>query len=36
MDLNEMGRKGVDWIRLAQNKVQLSAILNEVLNLPVS
>jgi hypothetical protein len=32
MDLREKGRGGMDWIRLAQDKDQLRALVNTVMN----
>jgi hypothetical protein len=33
MDLKEMGWEGVDWIHLAQDKVQWRAVVNTVMSL---
>jgi hypothetical protein len=33
MDLREIGWQGVDWIHLAQDKDQLQAAVNTVMNL---
>jgi hypothetical protein len=33
MDLREIGWDGMDWIDLAQNRVQWRALLNTVMNL---
>jgi hypothetical protein len=35
MDLWEIGIDGVNWVRLAQDRVQLGAFVNTVLNLRV-
>jgi hypothetical protein len=35
MDLREIGIDGVNWIRLAQDRVQWRAFVNTVMNLPV-
>jgi hypothetical protein len=35
MDLREMGRDGMDWIDLAQNRDQWRALVNAVMNLRV-
>jgi hypothetical protein len=35
MDLGEIGIDGANWIRLAQDRVQLRAFVNTVMNLPV-
>jgi hypothetical protein len=35
MDLREIGINGENWIRLAQDRVQLRACLNTVMNLRV-
>jgi hypothetical protein len=35
MDLREMGLEGVDWIQLAQDRVQWRASVNSVINLKV-
>jgi hypothetical protein len=35
MDLGEMGIDGVNWIRLAQDRVQWRAFVNTVMNLRV-
>jgi hypothetical protein len=35
MDLTEIGGDGVDWIDMAQDREQWSALLNTVLNLRV-
>jgi hypothetical protein len=34
MDLREIGRGGMDWIHLAQNRDQWRALANTVMNLP--
>jgi hypothetical protein len=36
MDLREIGIDGANWIRLAQDRVQWRAIVNTVMNLPVT
>jgi hypothetical protein len=33
MDLREIGRDGMDWIDLAQNRNQWRALVNTVMNL---
>jgi hypothetical protein len=33
MDLTEVGRKSVDWIRLAQDMSRLFAVVNWVMNI---
>jgi hypothetical protein len=35
MDLGEMGLGGVDWIRLAQDRDRLRAVVSAVINLRV-
>jgi hypothetical protein len=35
MDLREIGCNGVDWIEMAQDRVQWRALVNTVLNLRV-
>jgi hypothetical protein len=35
MNLEEMGDEGVDWIRLAQDRVQWWAFVSKVMNLQV-
>jgi hypothetical protein len=35
MDLTEIGRNGVDWIDMAQDRDQWRALVNTVLNLRV-
>jgi hypothetical protein len=35
MDLNEIGRGGIDWIDLAQHRNQWKALLNMAINLRV-
>jgi hypothetical protein len=35
MDLREIGRDGVDWIDMTQNRDQWRALVNTVLNLVV-
>ena len=35
MDLQEVGRGGMDWIELAQNGERLRALVNAVMNLRV-
>jgi hypothetical protein len=35
MDLREIGRDGMDWIDLVENKDQWRALLNTVMNLRV-
>jgi hypothetical protein len=35
MDLQEVGRGGMDWIELAQNKEMWRALVNAVMNLQV-
>jgi hypothetical protein len=35
MDLREIGWGGMDWINLAQDRDQLRALVNTVMNLPV-
>jgi hypothetical protein len=35
MDLGEIGRDGRDWIELAQDRDQLRALVNTVMNLQV-
>jgi hypothetical protein len=35
VDLREIGRDGMDWIDLAQNRDQWRALLNTVMNLQV-
>jgi hypothetical protein len=35
MDLGEIGRDGMDWIELAQNRDQWRALVNTVMNLRV-
>jgi hypothetical protein len=35
MDLREIGRDGVDWIELAQDRDQWRALMNTVKNLRV-
>jgi hypothetical protein len=35
MDLREIGRDGVDWMDMAQDRVQRKALVNTVLNLRV-
>jgi hypothetical protein len=35
IDLREVGWKGVDWIRLAQNRDQWQVFVNTVMNLVV-
>jgi hypothetical protein len=35
MDLKEIRWEGVDWIYLAQYRVQWWALLNTVMNLPI-
>jgi hypothetical protein len=35
MDFSEIGIDGVNWIRLAQDRVQWRAFVNMVMNLPV-
>jgi hypothetical protein len=35
MDLRGIGWEGVDWIRLAQDKEKLHALVKTVMNLPV-
>jgi hypothetical protein len=32
MDVKEIGREGVDWIRLAQDKIQWRPVVNAVMN----
>jgi hypothetical protein len=34
MDLRKIGWEGVDWIHLAQDRDQLRAVVNTVMNLP--
>jgi hypothetical protein len=36
MDLREIGRGGMDWIDLAQDRVQWRALMSTVMNLRVS
>jgi hypothetical protein len=36
MDLGEIGLDGVDWIELAEDRDQLMAVVNTVMNLRVS
>jgi len=36
MDLREIGREGVDWMRLAQDKDRWRAFVNTVMNLRVT
>jgi hypothetical protein len=36
MDLREIGRVGMDWIDLAQDRDQWRALVNTVMNLRVS
>jgi hypothetical protein len=36
MDLGEIGLGGVNWIDLAQDKDRLGALVNAVMNIPVS
>jgi hypothetical protein len=35
MDLREIGRDGMDWIELAQDRDQWRALVNTVMNLGV-
>jgi hypothetical protein len=35
VDLGEIGREGVDWVHMAQDKGQWRAVLNTVMNLRV-
>jgi hypothetical protein len=35
MDLREIGLRGVDWIRLAQDRDRLRAVVSAVMNLRV-
>jgi hypothetical protein len=35
MDLREIGLRGVDWIRLAQDRDRWRALVSAVMNLPV-
>jgi hypothetical protein len=35
MDLREIGRDGVDWIELPQNRDQWKALVNTAMNLRV-
>jgi hypothetical protein len=35
MDLREIGRGGMDWINLAQDRDQYRALVNTVMNLRV-
>jgi len=35
MDLEEIGWEGVEWINLAQDRVQARAPLDTVMNLPI-
>ena len=35
IELQEVGRRGMDWIDLAQDKDRRRALLNAVMNLPV-
>jgi hypothetical protein len=35
MDLREIGWSGIDWIDLAQDRVQWRALVNKVMNLQV-
>jgi hypothetical protein len=35
MDLREIGLRGVDWIRLAQDRDRWRAVVSEVMNLRV-
>jgi hypothetical protein len=35
MDLKKIGCQGVEWIDLAQNRVQVRAVVNMVINLKV-
>jgi hypothetical protein len=35
MDLREIGLRGVDWIRLAQDRDRWRAVVNAVMNLQV-
>jgi hypothetical protein len=36
MDLGEIGLGGMDWIGLAQDRDQWAALMNSVINIPVS
>jgi hypothetical protein len=35
MDLRKIGWEGIDWIRLAQDRDQLQALVNTIMNLRV-
>jgi hypothetical protein len=35
MDVREIGKGGMDWIQLVQNRVQWRALVNTVMNLRV-
>jgi len=35
MDIQEMGREGMDWIELAQDRDRLQALVNAVMNLRI-
>ena len=35
MDLQEVGREGVDWIDMAQDRYRWQALVNSVMNLRV-
>jgi hypothetical protein len=36
MDLGEIGWEGVEWMHLAQGRDQWRAVVNMIMNLPVS